>query len=761
MIRRYIFTLGSMLGFVLIALVTICSLSAATSVSPILQHGTVQDRKLPVRILQQANSNSSSGSNSDEPPRHDGSSPDDTDVGVIVEDPFNTGRDLLTVGGFVESDQCWIYLDSSDSDSDGRVTNEEYVVFAKLLTGDVLADQEDIETYDDLPLVFQLAFSSTACLCQNPLAGGDEDDADCCVGDNAHIRIPVQPSNNPNTTEANYLYTACSLTQGAAEVYLTSDAPTTPAPVAVTTSAPVAVPVTEAPTSTAPTTAAPITIAPIAAPTLAPVTSLLPSSIPSVTPALISEPPSTAPSLLRSIMPTEGPSYSPSATPVLIATKSPTPPGVQLESMIVYDIAVKNGTNEIRSTAFVSEYFGNLIVAMDALASSVAMNVTLSNATTDGRLLQEVDNGSIVVSLPTELQKVDDISCPSNGSQIDNTTLCQSVSAVIEFVVPDAANATATQSTFDELLLKAVRDGMLQMELDKLEWKNSADQTNPITVLTGLADVPIETPEAPSSAPRELQSTETLSSGQIAGIAIGAGAILSIILGYALMKRSGPLDDDDETGYDDKPKLQEIGPDGDIDIEKDLANASMADSSIYTDAAQSGGGSGAAAVAATTLGASQANYGGMTKEPPAAAIAMQDNYDESGGMLLSDDPERDDDDDGAASSNAGSSGWSSSAGISSLNTGSMDEMDIAAAAGATLAGIGLASAFSRNLSKRGDDALGAAPRYVPLFVLLLVDHCIQCTYMRYIYRHCLCQFIHFTAIPMMVIPMFRLSRVIN
>lgn len=716
--RRCTFRSGSKFGLFLI-LVAVGSLSFVTSVSPVQVTQISQN----LRSLQQTSSNNSG---SDEPPRHE-TPPDETDINVIIDDPFNTGRDLLTVGGFVESDECWLHLDSSDLNSDGRVSNEEYVVFAKLLTDDVLSNQENIETYDDLPLVFQLAFSSTACLCQNPLAGGNEDDTTCCTGDNAHIRIPVQPSNNPNTTEANYLYTTCSLTQGAAEVYLTSDAPTTPAPITVTsppTIAPTTTPVapTSAPVAVPVTTNTPI-MTPIVtmAPTLTPTTA--PSSIPSMKPILISESPSQQPSILSSVIPTVGPSLSPSLSPMIVTTESPTPSVLQLESMIVYDIAVKNGINDISSATFVSEYFGNLILAMDALATQVAMNVSVSNSTTTRRYLQGGNSSSIELSLPTELQKVDDIACPSKSAQISNTTLCQSVSAVIEFSVPDNADASAIQSTFDNMLLEAVRDGMLQTELDMLEWKNTADQTNPITVLTGLADVPIVTPEVPSSAPREIQSTETLSSGQIAGIAIGAGALLSIILGYALIKRSGPLDEDDADGYDDKPKLQEIGPDGEVDIEKDLANASMADSSVYTDAAQSGGGAGAVGMAATTLGASQANYGGMTKQPPAAAIAMgqDDHDDEPGGMLLSDDPDRDDDDDGAASSNAGSSGWSSSAGISSLNTGSMDEMDIAAAAGATLAGIGLASAYSRNLSKRGgDDALGAAPRFVLLRVCLSV-----------------------------------------
>jgi hypothetical protein len=253
----------------LLLLVAINSISFVTSVSH-LQLRQQPDRQLR-SLQQQTTSNDNGNSTDNSSTRHDDSPPNGTDIVVIIEDPFNTGRDLLTVGGFVESDQCWIYLDSSDLNSDGRISNEEYVGFAKLLTDNVLSNQLNIEMYDDLPLVFQLAFSSTACLCQNPLAGGNADDTECCTGDNAHIRIPVQPSNNPNTTEANYLYTACSLTQGAGEVYLTSDAPTTVAPVVTSsppTIAPLAVPVapTGAPVAV-PDTGAPI-IAPVATPTL-------------------------------------------------------------------------------------------------------------------------------------------------------------------------------------------------------------------------------------------------------------------------------------------------------------------------------------------------------------------------------------------------------------------------------------------------------------------------------------------------------------
>jgi hypothetical protein len=65
-----------------------------------------------------------------------------------------------------------------------------------------------------------------------------------------------------------------------------------------------------------------------------------------------------------------------------------------------------------------------------------------------------------------------------------------------------------------------------------------------------------------------------------------------------------------------------------------------------------------------------------------------------------------------SSSNAGSSGWSSSAGLSSQYTGSVDDsLDIAAAAGATLATIGATSALARKTAepKESDKAAAMPP----------------------------------------------------
>jgi hypothetical protein len=614
------------------------------------------------------------------------------DIDVIIPDPFNANRTLLTVGGFVESDQCWADLQASDVDGNGQVSPDEYVFFAQSQTG-VLPP--DVQTYNDLPLVYRLAFSSTACLCNNPLAGGTAEDTTCCLGDVAFVRIPVAPSAGPNSTEINYLYIACSLVQEAADAYLNSAAPTTraptvpSAPVVAPTTAPAVTPIapgtptstpiaapgapTSAPVPTPIATGAP-TIAPVAAPTTSPTTSPLaapPTLSPTVTPA--------------SVLPTTTPvkvSSAPSRMPI-----SGGGGGVELNSTIDYAIGLSNGKNDLSTIQ--SEYLSNLILAMNMVAGDVAAGQLR-------RRLQE--SPAITVLLPTSIEAIQNISCPRANAVVTDATLCQTVQAVVDWQANTTADTMALQSMLDDALKAAIRDGSFQKELNALSWSNG--DVNPVVVLTGLVDVPVVGP--PSAAPRDIQGSDSLSSGGIAGITMAGLLFLVLPISYYLYQRNRSFDDDyDDPNGPKPPYAQEYEADVEGDLGEGEGNRSLADSSMVTDAAQGGGPVGAI-VGATTLGASQAYYGKQL-EPD----------DDEPGMLLDDGDQDDDDvDDEVASSNAGSSGWSSSAGISSLNTGSVDEVDIAAAAGATLAGIGLASAFSRNLSKRDGDALGATPRYV-------------------------------------------------
>lgn len=652
--------------------------------------------------------------------RHNGG-PYETNVDIVLQNPLHDNRDLLTVGGFVETDSCWMFLNSSDIDGNGSVSNEEFVAFAKLVEPDVLP--VGVTTYEQLPLVYKLAFTSAACLCNNPLAGGNVDAVECCVADNANIRIPAQPSQNPNATEATYLYTACSLTQGAAEVYLTSAAPTpSPATRSPTTRSPVSDAPTSAPVGQptgAPATAIPPSKAPVAVPPSKAPVAVPPSKAPVATVQPSPAPVSTSPSTVTSTMPSTAATSAPTAAPIVVSSaspsdqptmaalsnatlapsssapapssttpvpsKSPTFEPVMLESIIPYGIAIANGLVEVNKTAFVQEYMANLVAAMDVVATDVASGSAGNSTRRQLRINRGLESVSVI--LPTDFAKIDKLNCPpiSDGG-VTNTSLCQTINAKIGLTLPAGSNDTmSVQMAFDTNLSSAIDSGALQKQLDALPWTGGV---NPITVLSSSNSSgggPTPTAPSPAGAPRAIQGSDALSSGAISGIALAALFFTLFPIGFYLSRRHRPEEEQAAAKLD----YEEFEPEHDVE---DLGDdRSVADNSVYTDTAPR------VAAGATTLGASQAYYG-----------AKNDALAEPG--LLLDDEDDDDDDDGATSSNAGSSGWSSSAGISSLNTGSVDDAnDAAVAAGATLAGIGLASAFSRNLQQR--DNL-ATPRYV-------------------------------------------------
>lgn len=642
--------------------------------------------------------------------RHDGG-PYESNVDILLQNPLKDNRDLLfEIGGFVDSDTCWLQLNASDANQNMQVSGDEYVAFAKAVVPDVLP--EKIVTYDQLPLVYQLAFTSTACLCNNPVAGGDANATGCCSTKDengnslAYIRIPVQPSLGPNATETAYLYTVCTLAERAAVVYIQSAAPTVPPSntPTVTPIVPSTVP-TEAPTatssaqpSTSPTTVPTTTVAPSAV-TAPPSTTKRPTAAPSVVPSVA--PPSAAPS--SAVPPSEAPlAAAPSAAPITTPTVEP----VMVQSIIPYDIALTNGLVEINMKSFVDEYLANLIAAFNTLAVTAA---TESSSATRRRQQQQQQRHlrskrmsrmleAVSVMVPTGFKNVDDIRCPVVLSDIpiDNTTLCQTVNALVNLTISGSNDTAMVKSAFEKNVREAIVMGDLQEELDMLMW---ASDTNPVTVLTGLKVVGTT---APAPGPREIQSGDALSPGAITGISLAALFFTLFPIGYYLFHRGSSSEDAAKPDYEEyEAGDDELQAANRVAGSSSSAAAAAENASLGTDAAQSGA-PGVAIVGATTLGAAQAYYGkgGDAGEP---------------GMLL-DDEDDDDDDDGATSSNAGSSGWSSSAGISSLNTGSVDDShDIAAAAGATLAGIGLASAFSRNLRDTG------TPRYVQKLMIYFLS----------------------------------------
>jgi hypothetical protein len=363
-------------------------------------------------------------------------------------------------------------------------------------------------------------------------------------------------------------------------------------------------------------------------------------------------------------------------------TLAPTPSLVPTNVTVPYEIGLVEGIQKSQDVNFVTEYLANLITAMNIVSVNVAADTTPSS---ERRVVQETTAAAVVVDTPTDFASVDNMTCP-DVQVVNSDMLCQNITALIkiEIVTTETTNVSQTAMQFQTDVSQAIIDGDLQRELDTLY---GGSGQNPVVVLTGLAgDNPSpsggQDPDDDTTDENREVESKTLSSGAIAGIVLGAfiGTLIIPAAVYIWNRETRePKPDFEEYEVDDEAKKKK-GVDGDFELDEDLQ------SGAGTDAAIGSLGSAAVIVGATTLGAAQADYGTHSRKA-AAAIVNTGSDDE-------------DDDDHATSSNAGSSGWSSSAGISSLNTGSMDERDdVALAAGATLAGLGVASAMARNLSK--------------------------------------------------------------
>lgn len=209
---------------------------------------------------------------------------------------------------------------------------------------------------------------------------------------------------------------------------------------------------------------------------------------------------------------------------------------------------------------------------------------------------------------------------------------------------------------------RAIKDGRLQAILDE-ESPNSQ-----VYIVTGLL-------VAPTAAP----VVGGLSSGATVGIVIAACAGVLVIGGaiYIARRRQADKEDRENTYFPGEPTSAQAltSPDS---VERDIVIAPEV------------------GAAGATLGATQADYNikGSKKRKSSKA------YETLAGAAGVDDKRGGD---AESSSNAGSSGWSSSAGVSSLNTGSVDSADNAdgLAGGASLAALGAASAIAAAGGRKG------------------------------------------------------------
>jgi hypothetical protein len=181
---------------------------------------------------------------------------------------------------------------------------------------------------------------------------------------------------------------------------------------------------------------------------------------------------------------------------------------------------------------------------------------------------------------------------------------------------PTEADSKGVANGFEDSLADAIEDGDLQ---DKLDLRHPDSEV----IILDSANLDRSIPAVTNDG------NDSIGGTGVAGAVIGSIAILAVI-GLFVSRRQPPKESHDDL---------EPGP-KDLQLEEELVD----DLDLVK--------------AEATLGATSPDYG-KSKD------AMVD-LDEDHPALMSHD----------SSSNAGSSGWSSSAGVSSLNTGSTDGLEI-------------------------------------------------------------------------------------
>jgi len=290
------------------------------------------------------------------------------------------------------------------------------------------------------------------------------------------------------------------------------------------------------------------------------------------------------------------------------------------------------------------------------------------------------------------IEQVSTFPCPTEHTSDLSNPLCVDLlmSTTVQVYGQSLDDSDAAVDAYVTEFMEQVDGGKLQSEIDDVSADGIGSGKDIIKVLNGLSS----DQNGVRAAPTESADGGTLSSKATAGVV--SAAMLAVLVPFALLFLHRNRSQDEEKNKvfyepydpDDNPP-SEIEPDADS-MDPDL----LVDRNGFPNATRG----------ISTLGASRANYG-MTKSSRKVLEAM-----EAGEDIVAEpefDAERD------SSSNAGSSGWSSSAGISSYNTGSMDDsMDAAYATGTTLAAIGgVTSALTKHMSdgRMSDGTSGASP----------------------------------------------------
>jgi hypothetical protein len=352
------------------------------------------------------------------------------------------------------------------------------------------------------------------------------------------------------------------------------------------------------------------------------------------------------------------------------------------------------------------------------------------------------------------LQSVSRSSFPCKNSDCENEglaetdDLCQEITSQIRLVILNAESTEEAVNQFEARLFNAIFDGELQKNLDELG--------SSVGVLTGQNATTTAPPDEVVDKDSDGVDSEGLSAGATTGIVVAVVAIAIVPLIVYLLKRGNRQRDGSKSDvYHYEPyDADGAGGTGGAGGPSDLEPESI-DTDVYTDVAVADHTGLAAAIAAKSLAntsssSSPSSPTGSPRgsaRPLAASSSSSPVYGRSAGAVAASSPpdygkrqvdysassppvysksmgvstlpdygsksasrkaleameagedivaEPEMDVERDSSSNAGSSGWSSSAGISSYNTGSVDDsMDAAAAAGTTLAAIGITSALTK------------------------------------------------------------------
>jgi hypothetical protein len=350
-------------------------------------------------------------------------------LGIVLHSCLPTTGQIV-VGDPAFPEDCFVNIDAADDDDDLRITREEYLTFAQLAGPPGIVD--GIATFAEMPPEYRAVFTTLACLCSDPVFGGNPDTPDCCLGDDPAIRVPTAPGENQSEEELRMLFAICALTDAAAREVLNSEQPTAAplSPTFLPTLLPTFLPVTSAP-SPGPTveptlgpTAAPF-LAPTATPTFAPTATpttlptsaptpgptFAPTSQPTFSPTTETRSPTASPttaaptiSAAPSPVPSEAPTPSPTASaaptsmpttaaPSVGPTSLPTVTPILIQSFVNYSVAFLDGQEVDQA-----DFFSDLIVGMDRAADAVAIGIW-----GEGRRLQEAV--SVTVLKPTTIRQ--------------------------------------------------------------------------------------------------------------------------------------------------------------------------------------------------------------------------------------------------------------------------------------------------------------------------------------------------------------------